>query len=142
MRHGLRGVGGLLTLLLMLTGVWLVLAQPTSKPRSEEEDTKTPPPGKKAQGGKPRTEEEEDDPKRLPGKVVQDPDTKAPTQPRPRPAEPQAVDLTQAAQTAHLAVKDLFKNLEVPYDLVTFEGGYPTSDAHPAYPATDLLGRR
>ncbi len=119
------GRGGL-ALVLLLSGVLLVLAQPTGKQRTEEEeDSKPSPSSNKTPPGPGRTEEEDDVPRRPTRRVIQDPDamTQPSGKPRSKPAEPQALDLAEAARSTRQPVAQaLLQSLAVARDVVLFRG--------------------
>ncbi len=117
MRHGHSGIRGLLALGLLLSSLWLVLAQPPGKRRSEEEETNPRPPTKK--------------------NINIDDEG-----PADRAGEPQAVELAQAAKAArHPAVRKLFEDLETPHDLVSFTNGKRPVPIEPIPQLADLRER-
>jgi hypothetical protein len=133
----LRTALGVLTLGLAAALLWTTTdlcgqangtGQPPSKKKriEEEEEDKTPPKKEavKTPPKKKRVEEEEEDVKPPPRrKVIRVEEEEEPKgkKPPPRPAVPPAGDLKQAAEQAkHPGVKQLFRELAVPNDMVVF----------------------
>src|SRR4051794_13712702 len=107
---------GLLGLGVLLAGAWAVGA-PDPGPAGRRPGVERRQPGKPPPTKHRREEEEEEEPR--PSRKVEDPDAK-PKAPETRPVVP-AGDLERAARAAkHFAVKQLFRDLAVPHDVVHF----------------------